>query len=271
MSETKLSSGGDPEASGNRVERPEETYEDKAARIAHQLKTPLSIVEGYSRIASQRVSKVLEKLSKTELGSDGKDISEELEQADSHLGRLLAALEQLKSAVEDLSSGYIDADLVRPWEMQITDLRALIREVLHTIALLPERGGSTFEIVGPNLLIQCDAARLKQAICSIILRCSRHGKADRFIIRIERAGREAMISFEDHAEPLSEEQMTVVFSNSAQSFSKSSIAVSPVVGLTIAQSIVVAHGGVLTITPRVESGNQIRIRLPALPIEGHTN
>lgn len=268
MSQPSFSAGVDRQLNKNHIERPEETFEDKAARVAHQLKTPLSIVEGYSRIASRRMSTVLEKLAESRLGPSDDDISGDLEQIDAHLGRLLAAVGQLQSAVDDLSSGYIDGDLVRPWEMQITDLRALIHEVLHTIALLPEKDGATFEVVGPNLLIKCDAARLKQAICSLILRCSRQGKATSFQIRMQRSGREAMIIFEDHADLLSEDQLIAVFSNSAQSFSKSSFAVSPVVGLTIAQSIVAAHGGVLTITPTVQRGNEIRLRLPALPLEG---
>lgn len=255
--------------SQNRIERPEETTEDKAARVAHQLKTPLSIIEGYSRIASKRVSDVLEKLAHAQTPSAGMEISADLEEADVHLGRLLAALELLKSAVEDLSSGYIDADLVRPWEMQISDLRALLQEVLHTTALIPERRSTVFDLIGPNLLVQCDRTRLKQAFCSIILRCARHGQSERFRIRIERSGREALVILEDHAELLTEDQLIAVFSNSTHSFSKSTIAVSPVVGLTIAQSIIVAHGGVLTITPTATAGNDIRIRLPALPIETH--
>lgn len=250
------------EQTANRVERPEESFEEKAARVAHQLKTPLSIVEGYARIVSLRLGAVLDSM-RDETAEPDKAKSD-LEEAESHLGRLLASLEQLGGAVEDLTGGYIDGDLVREAEIQITDVKALMQEVLRTTELLPDRAGSTFELVGPNILIECDRVRLKQALSSIVLRCSRHSELSSLHVKIERSGREAMLTFEDGGEALTEEQLTAVFSNSTTAFAKSKFAVSRVVGLTIAQSIVVSHDGVMTISFDEASGNTIRVRLPAI-------
>jgi len=236
-----------------------EDLEEKAVRIAHQLRTPISIADGYCRIAASK----LEVLCREELRIPE---AERLSEIQRLVARAIEVMGDLSSSVDDLGGGYSNADLVRPQFSGIHDLRKIVEESIEETKLVAERDNKEVLVEGPSVLVRCDLARLKQVVYNLILRSCRDGFANKVVFRLDKSSREAILSVADGAPILNEAQLTMIFSNSTHVSEPSNGSVGPVVGLTIAQSIVTSHGGVMTITSSHDKGNEIKIRIPAISI-----
>jgi signal transduction histidine kinase len=236
-----------------------EDIEERAVRIAHQLRTPISIADGYCRIAASK----LEELRRED---PQRSEAERLSEIQMLISRAIDVMGDLNSSVDDLGKGYSSGDLVRAHYSSIHDLRKIVEESIEETKLVAERDNKEVSIEGPSVLVRCDLPRIKQVIYNLILRSCRDGSADKITFRLDKSSREAILSVSDGAPVLTEAQLTMIFSNSTHISERDSDPVGPVVGLTIAQSIVTSHGGVMTVTSTTYHGNEIKIRIPAVSI-----
>jgi signal transduction histidine kinase len=214
------------------------------ADIAHELKTPLTVVRG-----------TLE------------GIEDGMYPADSaHLAPVLEEVQQLTRLIEDLQVlGLAEAGALQ-LQREPTDLRELAHEVVASLRPRADAAGVELlsEAEDPVPSVEVDPVRIRAVLTDLIANALRYTPAGgqvRVWIGLERQDRIAL-EVRDTGRGISPELLPRVFDR----FAKTADSRGSGLGLAIAQDLVRAHGGEISVRSQAGLGATFRIELP-LPRE----
>lgn len=218
------------------------------ADIAHDLRSPLSVIAGYA-----------------EALSDGKlpgtpEVYGVLYQETKHLNRLVEDLRLLS---------LVDAGEL-PLESQSTSPRMLLEWAMARHAIAAQQKGVSFRIEAEADLprVQMDVERMAQVFDNLILNSLRYTPAGgEILLAAAVAGDKLQFRVCDNGSGIAPEDLPKIFDRfyrgdkSRQQNGESGL------GLAIAKSIVEAHGGSITVESVPGQGTQFIINLPVAPAQ----
>ena len=205
------------------------------ADVAHELRTPLSILQGR-----------LEGLVDGVYPSDETRIRELLEET-RHLARLVEDLGTLATA----EAGALDL------RKEPVDLVELVRDVAaafeRPIAVdLPD----DLRLVE----VDVDPVRLREVLLNLLANASRHTPEDGVVaVRLEQGTRRVVVKVVDTGSGIPQDELPRVF----ERFRKGAGSRGSGLGLAIARDLVVAHGGRIGIESTLGKGTTVTVELPA--------
>jgi len=229
--------------------------QDFIADASHELRTPLTVLGSATDLLDQHRSEPL--------AANG-ELFDDVRQEISRLQRLVGDL--LTLARSDLNELAL---AVAP-----LDITTLAADVVQRVVPLALVGGTelTFDADSSSkmaLLIEADPDRLQQVLLILIDNALKHTASGGSItVRVDRQGTDALIEVRDTGEGIPEDQLSRVFdrffrADAARTRTGSEGGAG--LGLSIAKSLVEAHGGQLTLSSHVGEGTLASVRLPLLP------
>lgn len=208
-----------------------------SASVAHEFNTPLAVLQGS-----------IEKL-----------IEQETEpRARQRLERMLRVTGRLR----DISQGLVEFARARKEEMGPVNLRPVIDEAWTLLAVDPKAAGVRFEnSVEEGLLVRGVQGRLVQVFLNL-LRNALEAVGERGSITVRSrvsAGEMVAVAVEDDGPGIPPELLPNIF----EAFVTTRLdARGTGLGLTVAEGIVVQHGGTISASNRPQGGACIEVRLP---------
>jgi signal transduction histidine kinase len=208
------------------------------ADMAHEMRTPLSVIQG-----------------QLEAIADGVYPADE-----AHLAPVVDQVRTLERLVDDLRTVALAEAGALELRIEPVDLGALVDDVVAVMR--PSAAGVELATaIEPDLPpVPADAARLRQVVSNLLANAIRHTPpGGRIDVAVESApdGRVA-VSVRDTGPGIPEEILPTVFDR----FVKGQDAVGTGLGLAIARDLVQAHGGSITAGGGSGEGATIRLTLP---------
>lgn len=235
------------------LQKAEELRQDLVADVAHELRTPLSVVQGNLRAILDDVYP-LEK---------------------SEVARLYDETRLLSRLVDDLRElAEADAGLLR-LDLRPTDVGQLLRSTVANFAPAAEsRSVRLVEDIPEDLpRIQADPDRLAQVLRNLLTNALRHtqegGRVSVSAVAPEGTSEGAVeVAVEDDGTGIAPEDLPHVFDRFWRADrSRSRESGGTGLGLSIARSLVEAHGGRIWVESVPGEGARFAFRLPAAPAE----
>jgi two-component system, OmpR family, sensor histidine kinase BaeS len=210
------------------------------ADIAHELRTPLSVIRG-----------------QTEAIADG------MYPADAaHLAPILDATQTLDRLIEDLGTLVLTDAGNLVLNKEPTDLGAVVRDAVDSFQAQAEAGGVALsaEIAEQPMIAEIDPARIRSVIGNLLSNALRHTRSGGSIkAAVMPSNDQVTVSVADDGEGIPPDLLPHVF----ERFVKGATSAGSGLGLAIAHDIIVAHGGRLEIESQPGSGTRVRVTLPA--------
>jgi len=210
------------------------------ADIAHELRTPLSVIRG-----------------QTEAIADG------MYPADAaHLSPILDATQTLDRLIEDLRTLVLTDAGNLVLHKEPADLAAVVRDAVEAFRAQAGSGGVglTAEVADQPLVVEFDPARIRSVIGNLLSNALRHTRPGGSIrLDVKPANNHVLVTVADDGEGISPDLLPHVFDR----FVKGASSPGSGLGLAIAQDIVTAHGGKLEIESRPGLGTTVLLTLPA--------
>jgi len=207
---------------------------DLMADVAHELRTPLSVLQG-------RLEGLID-------GVYPRDQSQ--------LAQLLEETHVLSRLVDDLRTLALSQAGALPLAKEPTDIVALTRDAIRSLH------GSGAPIEGPTLpsrTIDLDPVRVREVLTNLLSNAIRHTPADgRIAVVLEDEGDRIAVSVTDNGEGIAPENLSKLFDR----FYKGAGSRGSGLGLAIAKGIVSAHGGEITASSTPGQGTTVRFTLP---------
>ena len=229
------------------VARGQRLREQMTADIAHDLRTPLSVLTGY-----------LEGIREGVLDADAGTI-------DTMYGEAL----QLQNLVEDLRTlSMADAGQLR-LQRETVSGADLLQGARQAFLPLAEQAGVTLEVAieEPPPRLHVDPSRVRQVLANLIGNALQHtspGGHVRLGARLE--GATAVLSVADDGAGIPADALPHIFERFYRvDASRSEGGSGSGLGLPIARSLVEAHGGAIAAESEPGRGSTITVRLPAAP------
>jgi len=221
-----------------RLELNEEQRRALLADVAHELRTPLSVVRG-----------------NVEGMIDGV-----IPRDDERLAELLAATQRMTRLLEDLQTLSTAQAGVLQLHREPTDPRRLADEVVRAFAPLAAESGVTLatRVDGPPEL-DADPVRLRQVLDNLVGNAVRYTpRGGSVTVVARREADQAVFSVIDTGRGIAPDELAHLF----ERFSKSADSKGSGLGLAIARSLVERHGGTIGATSEPGRGTTITFRIP---------
>ncbi len=232
------------------VARGQRMREQMTADIAHDLRTPLSVLTGY-----------LEGIREGVLDAD-----------DATVDTMYGEAVQLQHLVEDLRTlSMADAGRLR-LQRETVSATELLQGARQAFLPLAEHAGVVLEIqvAEPAPQLEVDPSRVRQVLANLIGNALQHTSAGGHVqlgARLE--GGEAVLSVTDDGVGIPAEALPHIFERFYRvDASRSEGGSGSGLGLPIARSLVEAHGGTITAESEPGRGSTVTVRLPAAPSLG---
>jgi signal transduction histidine kinase len=213
------------------------------ADIAHDLRSPLSVIAGYA-----------EALSEGKLAGSP-EVYGILHQETRLLSRLVDDLRTLSLA---------DAGEL-PLNRQPLEPRALLEQVAARHAVAAEAKGISIKVDAGEMTpqISADAERLTQVLDNLVTNALRFTPAGgEILLRARSAEGKALIQVEDNGSGMTAEEIQHAFDRFYRGDKARQANGESGLGLAIARSIVEAHGGTIAVASRPGRGSIFSVRLP---------
>ena len=209
------------------------------ADVAHELRTPLSVLQG-------RLEGLID-------GVYPRD--------DQQLGELLEETQVLSRLVEDLRTLALSDAGVLPLQREATDLVELVRDVMR--AMTPEADKKSISLKAnaseAPAVVDIDRVRIREVLTNIISNALRHSASGSSVtVSVSQTKENSAIAVRDAGEGMSPEEVARIF----ERFYKGSASRGSGLGLAIAKSIITAHGGVIRASSELAKGTTIDFTLP---------
>lgn len=215
---------------------------------AHDLRNPLSVIEGYSTL--------LQEILKENIGQDSKKMLERIQHSSAFMLQLINDLLDI-SAIE---SGKVHLNLHK------TDLNALINEYITLEASLAAK--KQIELVfksAENIpLIYCDEQKISQVLSNLLSNALKFSYPKSTVeITLSSTSKEVLLAVTDHGIGIPEEDRESIFQPFAKGSSKSTGGESSTgLGLAITKKIIAAHQGNIWIESQLGKGSTFFVALP---------
>ncbi len=221
-----------------RLQANEEQRQRLLSDVTHELRTPLAIVQG-----------TIEGMLDDVYPADREHLEPLLERTRA-MGHLLNDLQVLANT----EAGAISLHFAD------TDPGDLIRDVAASFGAVASSKG-VIVVADPYTTptVRIDPFRMTQVLDNLVTNSLRYTpEGGTITLRTSQVGDEVLIQVEDTGCGMSEEAATRMF----ERFEKSADSGGSGLGLAIARGLVVAHGGSISATSRLDEGTTVTIRLP---------
>lgn len=209
------------------------------ADVAHELRTPLSVIEG-----------------QLEAIEDG------LYPADAeHLAPVHEQVRALDKLIDDLRTVALAEAGSLSLDRRPTDLGALVDDVVAAFATQSTTAGVSIESEIEHELpaVSVDAARIRQVLTNLVSNAMRHVPADGWVkVTARRTGAVVAIEISDNGSGIPPDLLPTVFDR----FVKDPASPGSGLGLAIARDLVQAHGGTIEAESPAGRGTTIRLTIP---------
>ena len=210
------------------------------ADVAHELRTPLSIIRG-----------------QTEGIADGVYPGDP-----AHVAPILEAARTMETLVEDLRTMVLTDARALPLAREEVDLAVLVNETMATFAGPAEAAGvrQRVELAADLPTVEVDPGRLRSVIGNLLANAIHHTPAGGSVtVEAARAADGVEITVRDTGEGIPEDLAPRVFDRFVRGPTSSGSGL----GLAITKDLVEAHGGTVTLESAPGAGTTVRIRLPS--------
>jgi two-component system sensor histidine kinase BaeS len=214
------------------------------AEIAHELKSPLSTISGYSQtIRDGNLSATPERLTA--------------------ILRQAQRLEQIVGDLRTLSLSDVGALMV---SMQVVPITELIHSVVENYAVEVEQRDVELASLAEAGVgdVEVDPGRFSQVLTNLVSNALRHTPAGGSIqVTARRDGESTIVSVADTGEGIAEAELPLIFERYYRAGDNGKdVTTGSGLGLPIAKALVEAHGGSIWAESRLGEGTVFTIRLP---------
>jgi two-component system sensor histidine kinase BaeS len=209
------------------------------ADVAHELRTPLSVLQGR-----------LEGLIDGVYPRDDRQLAELLEET-----RVLSRL------IDDLRTLALSDAGALPLQREMTDLVDLVGDVVRSMT--PEADKKSISLAASSsaetAMVEVDPVRIREVLTNVVANALRHsGTGSSVTVSISQTKENIAIAVRDAGEGMSPEEVARMFDR----FFKGSASRGSGLGLAIAKSIVTAHGGAIGASSEIGKGTTLEFTLP---------
>ena len=223
-----------------------ETQRERTAFFAmasHELKTPLTAVQGQIQLARRFHERGASDLAASALS-----------RADDQVQRLTSLIDDLLDAAR-LDAGRFDVTLVS------TDIADALGESVGRLRAVA--GSRQIRVVLPDsvLLVLADERRLGQVLDNVIMNALRHGGSGDIVVALDAEDHQAVVRVRDHGGGIAEKDRQRIF----ERFYRTDAARTTPgtgLGLSVARAIARLHRGDLTLESTGPTGSVFRLSIP---------
>ena len=225
-----------------RLQNADRLRRDIMADVAHELRTPLSVLQGR-----------LEGLIDGVYARDDRQLNELLEET-----RVLSRL------IEDLRILALSDAGALPLQKEATDLVELVRDVVR--CMTPEADKKSVSLSaspsGEAAVADADPVRMREVLTNLVSNALRHTSGGRsVIVSVSQTRDNIAIGVRDAGDGMAPEEVARIFDR----FYKGAASRGSGLGLAIAKSIVTAHGGEIHASSELGKGTTVEFTLPKSP------
>lgn len=228
-----------------RVAATQQTQQDFIANVSHELKTPLTSIQGFSQAILDGTA-----ADPAAVGQSARIIHDEAER----MGRMVDQL---------LSLARFDAGQVQ-MAREPVELGPLLTQCVEQLAPQAEAAGDALLLSAPEgLFVTGDADWLTQVFVNLLDNGVRHTRDGRVEVTAQRAGDWVEITVTDTGEGIPPEDLSRIFERFYQADRSRRHKGGVGLGLPIAREVVQLHGGDIAAESVVGLGSRFFVRLPA--------
>jgi two-component system, OmpR family, phosphate regulon sensor histidine kinase PhoR len=230
------------------LRRLETMRSDFAANVSHEIKTPLTAIQGFVETLAQ--------------GSvdDPKEAQRFLEIIQKHVRRLVDIIDDLMQLACLERGGRMDRKRLRT-----TEIKALLADAVQLCLPKAEEKRIFVQVACPeDLAARMDGPLMEQAIVNLLDNAIKYSPADsRVTVRVETSERQIRISFIDQGIGIARKHLPRLFERFYRvDKARSRRAGGTGLGLAIVKHIVQAHGGQITVESEQGRGSVFTITIP---------
>ena len=231
------------ESSAEKARGSEERMRRFITDASHELRTPLTTIRGFAELYRQGAAR---------------DVAMLLSRIESEASRMGLLVDDLLLLAR--------LDVPRPLEHNQVDLLALASDGVHDARAVDPNRRITMEVLdGPGTPeVLGDEPRLRQVLSNLIANALQHTPASADVtVRVGTEGDDAVLEVADEGPGMSHEDAGRVFERFYRTDSSRARASGGTgLGLSIVDSLVRAHGGVVTVTTAPGEGCCFRVSMP---------
>lgn len=233
------------EASAEKARTSEERMRRFITDASHELRTPLTTMRGFAELYRQGAARDLEMV----------------------MSRIESESRRMGLMVEDLLL-LARLDAQRPLEQNRVDLLALASDAVHDAQAVAPKRNITMEVLdGPGTPeVLGDEPRLRQVLGNLVTNALQHTPetAD-IIVRVGTDADDAILEVVDQGPGMSQPDALRIFERFYRTdSSRARISGGSGLGLSIVDSLVHAHGGIVTVTTAPGQGCRFYVSLPRI-------
>lgn len=216
------------------------------ADVSHELRTPLSVIRAQIELA----------LRKERAPEDYRHALETCLRSTERMTRIVEQMLAFASVEADLEAGPREA----------VSLDTLLRDCVEEVGAAARAGGVTLSLKAEPVRVRGDATQLGEVLSNLVTNAIRYNRpGGRVEISLERVEASAVLRVADNGLGIPNEALPFVFDRFFQvDPARSRASGGAGLGLALAQRIVLAHGGEITVASRLGSGSTFSVSLPAL-------
>lgn len=228
----------------------ENTREEWMTGVSHDLKTPLSVIKGYTVL----------------LSSHEHDWEQDKVR---HFSKIMEErVEYMEQLIEDFNLTFQLKNDAIPIQLEQKDLVIVLKDILEQLKSLPESKNKvfSFETNREQIFLNMDMKYLKRAFENLIANSIKHNPPEtkiKIILHEDLSHpRQIRVLIEDDGVGMDQETIEYLFDRYFQGTSTTSSNFGTGLGMAIARQILIAHGGGIEINSKLQLGTQCNITFP---------
>lgn len=209
------------------------------ADVAHELRTPLSVLQG-------RLEGLIDGV---------------YPRNDRQLHELLEETRVLSRLIEDLRILALSDAGALPLQKEATDLADLVRDVVRSMTPEADKKSAALSASLPveTAVVDVDPVRMREVLTNIVSNALHHSRSGgSVIVSVSQTRENIALVVRDDGEGMAPEEVARIFDR----FYKGAASRGSGLGLAIAKSIVAAHGGLIQASSELGKGATVEFTLP---------